>query len=337
MNTSAVALSAYDIVVAQVEAAVGSSLHDLADELRASVPHVADYLNPADLMLAAGALLQNRAAIKSSFLAKGFGERLVQDWDTIKIGVKRTIAFLEQERVFDGKRLPTDVVLAPLAALWGIAPKGLDAEGEARMLLRKYLWRAFFTDRYERTSATRALTDFRELKGVLLEQSTATPTIFREDEHPLPVAEQYLGAGWPVRPDRLPRALLALSLRVGGLDLADGSAATRENLAEREYHHLFPAARLRELELSDTNINRALNCALVTWRTNRNIAAKTPEKYLAERTEGTSLGQEEVRRRLETHLVPFDELATASYDDFLNARAAKMHAVMVKLCAGQSL
>jgi hypothetical protein len=50
--------------------------------------------------------------------------------------------------------LPTDVIVAPLSALWGLAPKGLDAEGEARTLLRKYLWRAFFTDCYERTSAT---------------------------------------------------------------------------------------------------------------------------------------------------------------------------------------
>jgi len=228
-------------------------------------------------------------------------------------------------------------VLAPLAALWGVAPNGLDAEGEARTLLRKYLWRACFTDRYERTSATRALADFRELKAMLEGNKEAKPQIFNEEEWPLPTVEQLILAGWPTKKDRLPRALMALSLRAGGYDLADGAPATREHLAEREYHHLFPVARLKEQGKSESDIYRALNCALVTWKTNRNISAKTPEKYLAERREGTSLGEDEVRRRLESHLVPYDEMVSATYEEFLLERAKRMHAMMVKLCTGQSV
>jgi hypothetical protein len=109
--------------------------------------------------------------------------------------------------------LPTDVIIAPLAGLWGVSPQGLDAEGEARTLLRKYLWRSCFTDRYERTSATRALADFRELKSLLEGNKEAKPPIFNEEEWPLPTVEQLILSGWPTKKDRLPRALMALSLR----------------------------------------------------------------------------------------------------------------------------
>jgi hypothetical protein len=96
-------------------------------------------------------------------------------------------------------------------------------------------------------------------------------------------------------------------------------------------------ARLKEQGYQDRDIFKALNCALITWRTNRNISAKTPEKYLAERREGTSLGEDEIRRRLETHLVPYDALVSSSYEDFLLARAKNMYAVMLKLCSGESV
>src|SRR5438874_1578948 len=49
MNTSATPLSAYDIVVAQVEAGTEKSLHDLVSDLKASGPHVEDYVSASDL------------------------------------------------------------------------------------------------------------------------------------------------------------------------------------------------------------------------------------------------------------------------------------------------
>lgn len=337
MNTSATPLSAYDIVVAQVEAGTEKSLHDLVSDLKSTVPTVESYIRPPDLMLSVSALLQDKAPIQSSFLSEGFADKLVDNWETTKAGINRAISFLEDERILDEKRLPTDVVIAPLAALWGISPQGLDAEGEARTLLRKYLWRACVTERYERTSATRALVDFRELRLILEGRSHNTPAIFNEAEYPLPTIEQLINAGWPTKKDRLPRSLLCLSLRAGGYDLADGSPATRENLPKREYHHLFPVARLKEQGKEDREIFKALNCALVTWKTNRTISAKAPERYLAERREGTSLGEEEVRRRLESHVVSYDEMVSSNYENFLHARAAKMNGIMVKLCSGESV
>lgn len=334
MNTSAAPLSAYDIVVAQVEAGTGTSLHDLVDELNHDIPEIQAYADAADLMLAVSALLQDRPPTKSTYLSTEFSNAVVDSWDTVRTGMDRAARFLRQEGIFDARRLPSDVSLYPLCALWGIAPEGLDAEGEARTTLRKYLWRSFFTDRYERTSATRSLVDFRQISKVLNGDSKELPLVFDDDEYPLASLEELILAGWPVRKDRLPRALLAIALREGGLDFADGAPAERDHLPLREYHHLFPRAYLKQQERSSREIDRVLNCALVSWKTNRNISAKEPKAYLMERIDGSSLGEDEVRRRLESHLIPFDEFVAEDYEAFLEARAQLLHAKMLSLCLG---
>jgi len=332
MNTSAAPLSIYDIVVAQVEAGMGKSLHDLVADTRKVCPAIAAYYSPEDLALYGSALLQGHAPTNANYMAKDFGSKLLANWDTFLNGVVRAVDFLEQERVFDAARLPTDVVIPVLVALWGLAPKGLDAEGRARTILRKYLWRAFFSNRYEKSTNSRALADYNELKPLIVGSSSTKPAIFNDELNPLPQPQELTSAGWPVRKDRLARAILALALKHGGVDLADGSTATRVNLEKREYHHLFPDAHLTRLGFPTDQIYLSLNCALVTWRTNRNISDKDPERYLAERRDGTDLGEQEVKARLASHLIPYDEMVNGDYKAFLNKRAELVHDAMAEIC-----
>lgn len=333
MNTTAAPLSMYDIVVAQVEAGTGLSLHDLVAETRRACPDIGAYYPVEDLALFASALMQGKPPTNSTYMDPTFGPKLLEGWERFVDGASRTVAFLEEERIFDSARLPSEVVVPVLVALWGLAPAALDAEGRARTILRKYLWRAFFTNRYEKATNGRALADVTELKPLLTSAGMNPPSIFDDALHPLPSVEELMGAKWPVRKDRLARAILALALKKGGLDLADGSTATRGNLSKREYHHLFPDAHLTRQGVPESEVYVSLNCALVTWRTNRNISAKAPERYLAERREGTDLGEPEIRARLATHLIPYDEMVANDYPAFIKARAERVHAEMTRICA----
>lgn len=333
MNTSAAPLSTYDIVVAQVEAGMGKSLHDLVADTRKACPTIAEYYPPDDLALYASALMQERAPSNSTYMSKNFSVQLMANWDKFLRGVSRTVEFLEEERVFDASRLPTDVVIPVLVALWAIAPQGLDAEGRARVILRKYLWRSFFSNRYAKHTSSRSLADCNELKMLILGAGAATPAIFDDVQYPLPQLHELMLAGWPKNKDRLARAILALALKQGGLDLADGSTVNRANLAKREYHHLFPEAHLRRLDFSDDQIYRSLNCALVTWQTNRNISDKEPERYLAERREKIEISELEIKTRLGSHLIPYETMIAGDYEAFLTARANLVHEAMTNLCA----
>lgn len=162
MNTRAVRLTAFDIIVARVEGETGESLHDLVAALHGQVPGLSRYVEPADVVLPAAAFLQDRRPTERELVFMNF-ERLIEDWPLIVRGAEQLVAFLQQERIPDAGRLPTEVVLAPLIALWAHAPDHPDQLGAVRTLLRKYLWRAFITTRYEFAAATSSFQDFRGL------------------------------------------------------------------------------------------------------------------------------------------------------------------------------
>ena len=329
MNTSSSPLTSYDIVVAQVEAGIGQSLHDLVDDIKEEAPYAENYLYPADWALAVGALLQGKTTTKSVYLEKEFSVELIKNWDAIKLGIRRATEFLREQNIYDNQRLATDVVLYPLAALWSKVSDGGDAEGEARCILKKYVWRAFFTERYEKTSATRSLVDFQELSALLAGKRSVTPKIFDDTLFPLPELEELKTAGWPKRRDRLPRAMLALNLSKGAFDFADGSEVSQANIGKREYHHLFPDAWLSNIGFESKDIYLALNCALVTWKTNRTMAAKAPSVYMHERM---SVGEDEIGRRLKSHLIIKNDLTSDNYETFLDSRAAEMHKAILDIC-----
>lgn len=353
MNTSSVALTTFDIMVAQVESIAGESLHDLVAKLLQQTPWVKEYKTPEDLILDVAALMQDRAPNQSGYAGLDL-EKVVADWPKLVSNISQMVTFLEAETIYDGRRLPTDAVLAVIAALWQSIPQQPDALGNARTMLRKYLWRSFFTSRYDRAAATAAINDFRALRDVLLgKKKESDVPIFDKALYPLPTEEQLLVAGWPKNRNTLARAVLAATLRAGARDIADDATVTRQHLEQREYHHLFPAALLADADVSDDMAYRALNCALITWRTNRTISAKEPQVYLRERAEASTLGKEDLKRRLRSHLIQpkFLELGGYAaldgdpakrsakiqddYNSFLRSRATIVLQYAEQLCEGK--
>jgi len=334
LNTSATPLTAFDIVVARVEQEAGSSLHDLVAALEGQVPGLARYIAPEDVVLQAAALLQGKRPTQREFVFMDF-ERMISDWPRIVAGAERTVEFLVQNRLPDGARLPTEVILAPLMALWAHATKGPDHEGFARTLLTRYAWRAFATSRYEVAAATSVFQDYQGLLPALQagDPDRITAPIF---SLPLPVVEELLISGWPKRRERLARAILASSFQDGAHDIADGAELTPMSAPKREYHHLFPVAFLKDGGVPEADTFRALNCALISWRTNRTISAKAPVDYLRERANAAALGEAEVRQRLATHGIDYDRLAAGDYESFLRDRAESVLGRLQQLTGASS-
>jgi hypothetical protein len=213
------------------------------------------------------------------------------------------------------------------------------------------------TSRYEQSSTSNALQDFRGIRTVLCDGASekAVP-ILDEGSYPLPNTDLVLQTEWPKRNTILGRGLLALQLKCGAEDIADGAKATVSSITSkdypREYHHLFPASTLQDAGIPRKQIFRAANCALITWRTNRTISNKDPIAYLKERADNCALGPEELKRRLRTHLIPYEQLAVGysgmrdeerrtrvrtDYDAFLKKRAEILVQAAQLACAGKAL
>ena len=334
MNTSASPLKAFDIVVAQMEASMGDSLHNKVKALLVDVPELKRYGNIENIVLAVGALLNGKPPLKSTFLESEFGRSLADVWPDVVKGLKRGIRFLHEERIFNEHLLPTEVVLYLISALWARIPEdGVDVEGVARTLMRKALWRGCVTERYTKTATTRAFADYTALCQLLEAPSSVPVELFDEDVYPLPKSNDLIMAGWPARKDRLGRAIIVASLYFGGYDFADGSPATVDNISKREYHHIYPRA-LVEGRYKDHEVSSAINCARISWKTNRVIEAKSPKQYISDRSKEVGVAEEVVKQRLESHLISYDVLITAEFRDFLEDRARKVQNIMRQLCNG---
>lgn len=314
MNTNSKPLSTYDIIVAEVEDVKGCSLHDLQDALDNKDPNIGRYSELSDIILTTSALLQN--TLPNQRGAWDMDKQvMVEKWEIMERGLSRMAEFLKNEGVFDRQRLPSNAVLAVIAALYAEIPESGDKRGKDELVLKKYLWHSFFTDRYENSAATYAYSDFvmlrRVIRGELKENGSKYETndvpIF--NEYSLADIEELLTADWPKRSTIRGRAILAVASRMGALDFSTGERLDINNIDQRHYHHVFPDALLKEAGI---NSFLALNCALISENTNISIGRKDPLKYMKDRYKWTT--EEIVNERLQSHLIPIQELANGGYE-----------------------
>lgn len=314
MNTNSKPLSMFDLTVAKVEQEVSASLHELIEHLQEASPQATRYGDMDRLVMQTAALLQGNVP-NNTGINQLDTQTLVASWPRLERAMVRAADFLTRQNVHDEARLPTRILVPVLAACMDALPDDGDKLGQAERLLRAYVWSAFYCNRYEGAVNTRASADYKALAR-LLKQNTisaadyaSVPMLNRQD-YPLPTHEQLMRVGWPKGADRLARAVQATTLYFGGWDFADGRPATYDSLKSREYHHLFPDALLSEAGIESY---LALNCALITWKTNRNIGRKDPLEYLKDRVNWSS--EADVEGRLKTHLISYQVLSAARYVD----------------------
>lgn len=331
MNSNSKPLSQYDIIRAEIEEIKGISLDDYQKKLHLNYPDVSHYFELPFLILATSALMQDKLPSQRGMwdMKK---DLMIENWEGMGKGLAQMADFMESEGVYDRSRLPTNAVLSVIAALYTYIPSALDARGKAEILLKKYLWSSFFTDRYENSAATNAYNDFTILKKIITGQAKENGVPYIEEDvpvldrknYPIATEDELMKIAWPKRENIRARAIMAVFTKLGAMDFADGSRLTRKQLVDgkRQYHHVFPDAILKQCEI-DSYL--ALNCALITDKTNLNISNKEPYRYLSERYNWTS--EDIVDTRLKSHLIPIQELKNGGYEGL--SKEAKISKVRI--------
>lgn len=316
MNTNSKPLSTYDIIVAEVESVKDKSLHDLQKELDDRHPDIKHYFDLSYLILNTSALLQDKLPNQ-----KGLWDMdkavMVDNWAKMESGLNQMARFLLTEGIIDRDRLPSNAVLSVIAALYPNIPDKGDERGACEILLKKYLWSAFFTNRYENSAATSAYYDYLALKRIFNKEKKKDNTLYAEQDvpifnrnnYPLADVDELMSAPWPKRDTIRGKGIMAISCLLGAADFATGQKIDRSNIGQRHYHHIFPDALLKEAGIEGSV---ALNCALIIDNTNFTIGRKEPLKYLKERYKWAS--EEIVHDRLNAHLIPVEELANGGYE-----------------------
>lgn len=228
-------------------------------------------------------------------------------------------------------------------------------KGAANKLIAVYLWRSFLTDRYERQANDRLYRDFLGLRKCLNQVRDrgeyavdCLPPVFDDKEHPVPsgtdLAKFANPVPWIGGSGRLGRAILAITTR-NAIDWVTGDRLSTELIrslrseGELDNHHVFPRAVLKG-EFEKNQIDNGLNGVILSKPANKALASKAPDAYLLKILEQShGLTNDELRRRVESHFVPFDVLMSnkpikSRYRQFISERAkliAKEIAILVDL------
>ena len=332
-NRSSVRLSPYDLAVAEMERKVEKSLQEKVDDLINEVPAIeALDSQVGDLLLKVQCLLENKRPTYGNYENLNFTQ-LTKDWGQISEGVKWTTELLGDLRIWNEQQLPTAVPLRVLPALHRHIPRNGAGRAKALRLIRKYLWSAFLTDRYEIQANDRLKVDHDTLVSVLNENKKESDVLTLQCEPP--TVEAIKKAGWPKTRSRLSRAILVACSLGGAKDIASNEES--KQASEVDYHHIFPTAALRPTQVND---NLALNCMLLDPPTNREWSKKWPGDFLLLTIRNAGFegdeAEEEVKKRLATHLLPEDQLLAVrersgtdlalAYDEFLDCRAKMVEA-----------
>jgi len=353
MNTSSVPLSYFDIAVAQFEAQTQKKLPDFIEKLLEEVPQIDPIEGKTtrsggigNMALLGSCLIQDIRPTFSNFMKLDM-PKLSEDWDVFCDGVKGTVGLLDELKIYNGKVLPTHVPLRVLPALWREIPEGGDARADAIRIIRAYLWRSFCTPRYGRQANNRLHSDFERMKKLFRDKKfpLAGEIFTGKDDFSAPSADDLLNHGKGAL-GIITNGVLVASLQNGGRDIADGEKYSRANCDSRQKHHIFPIALLAE-KAKGEDPDLALNLMWVSGFTNKMVGAKYPGDYLLDRVKksGHRDPDGEVRRRLESHLIPADTLMGCTkesarplkdmYREFIHGRAQLISDKIKSLCDGE--
>ena len=362
-NTSSAKITGLDVAVARTEQLKRIQLRSKAEELKKEEKSQLERFLPsvkADPFKKLGELLFKIACLLADAdpvmtpTEKNYSENsvisaLVDNWNNIIKGIVWTFDLLEDESIYDQKRLPSVVPLRVVPALHAqLYPdeRSPDLQGQFRKLIVKYLWRAFVTNRYEKSANTRLKEDFVGLKEIIEKKGYSNDSgvpIFDEKSYPIPTKNQLASLSSPIPPptgkNSLSRSLLIVSLRKGAQDLASGDPLRISTIGSREYHHVFPQKLLEEDDFEKPLIDHALNFGLILGTTNRKLAAKPPIKYLEQRIVN-NVNKSDIRKRLESHAIPYEKMNVENgqdgrYKSFIECRAETFAEALKNLCAGE--
>lgn len=366
-NRTAKIVSTFDIAVAKFDANDQEGFRELLEDIdlepdrkrrffgddSGSEKQISDL---GDVVLKIACILDN-AAPTASKIEDSKTTSIVRDrWVEIVKGLNDTLKFLEDEGIWDHKRLPRDIplrVLPPLFLSTGLSSENdPDRVAKCRKMLRTWLWRSLLTERYDRNANRRLLEDYTTLKNLL-------DTVDANSAEVATVDDRYFGGRdfdsdtlkslrfplpSPTTKASMSRSVFAITLRGKPYDFANSEPITMANIGNTEYHHLFPKSRRKEMKRAgkDTDVisalNHPLNFSLLRAGSNKTLGNKDPKVYLSERMDKSGQTQEEMQMRLSGSLIPYEELSVKvsfpNYRKFIESRAEYVFEGISQLLVG---
>lgn len=293
-------------------------------DLQEKFKEVAEELEPfgfkevgSDLLLKCCSAVVMNSADPEDFMELP-GSAVREKFDEIRVGIFRAIDFLKTElNVFTLKLLPMENLLPVLTSFFSSSQRQPSPIPQSQYeVIKKWFWRACFSQRYARGGAKSTDLDLAEVKklkagnpnklgdfDVSLDATFFITHNFRMSTVATKTFILLLGQGKPLN-------------FIQGTNISLQDVLSQGN--RKEFHHIFPKAYLEKLDnkYKDEQINCLANFSVLARTDNNKIKDQPPSKYRAEMPDNDQI----LEKILESHFCPVN-LFKDDYDSFLESRA----------------
>ena len=253
-------------------------------------------------------------------------EQYQENRDTVLEGFRMARRFLFSQYVFRQRDLPYATQLIPLAAICAVIGQSVYDKPKTQDILSQWFWCGIMGEMYGGANETRYANDIddvvRAIRGEEVTVRTISASFFSATR--LLSLQTRLSAAY--------KGIMALIYKEQCRDFMNGTAMDVVKSMDLlpDIHHIFPEAYCYN-RYKREKWNSIVNKTPILAASNRSIGGNAPSVYLQKIMSEANIGEDELRKRIESHLINYGALAADDFDTYFIDRAKKLLTIIEKV------
>lgn len=239
-------------------------------------------------------------------------------------GYKMARKFLFSQYVFRKRDLPYTTQLIPLAAICAVIGKRTYNLPSTQNILSKWFWCGIMGEMYGGANETRFANDIEDVVADIQGKKSQNRTI----------NAAYFSAtrliSLQTRNSAAYKGIMSLVYRESCRDFMKGTTMDIVKSMDEspDIHHIFPEAYCIKQGYPKEKWNSIINKTPLLPESNRQIGGEAPSKYSRKIIKAAEIDEDQLRLRVESHLINYDAFIRDDFDTYFIDRAKAIMSVI---------
>jgi hypothetical protein len=239
-------------------------------------------------------------------------------------GYKMARKFLFSQYVFRMRDLPYTTQLIPLVAICAVIGKSSFNLPQTQNILSRWFWCGIMGEMYGGANETRFANDIEDVVAAIQGKESQNRTI----------NASYFSAtrlmSLQTRNSAAYKGIMALVYRESCRDFMKGTTMDIVKSMDEspDIHHIFPEAYCIKQGYPKAKWNSIINKTPLLPESNRQIGGEAPSKYSQKIMKAAQIDEEQLKSRVESHLVDYNSFINDDFDTYFIDRAKAIMTVI---------
>ncbi len=249
-----------------------------------------------------------------------------QNRDVVVEGFKLARSFLFTQHVFRKRDLPYTTQLIPLAAICAEIGKTVFNKARTQSVLEQWFWCGILGEMYGGANETRYANDIEDVVAAVNGKQSQCRTINAA------IFSTTRLLSLQTRNSAAYKGIMAL---LYGQKCQDFMKGTTMDIVKSmdgmpDIHHIFPEAYCIKKGYDKEKWNSIVNKTPLLADSNRSIGGVAPSEYSKRIMKEAGIDKDELKKRVESNLVNYDEFITDNFDGYFISRAKALLGIIEK-------